>query len=52
MTYLLVTLGNVPREQRTNAREVEVCSEDGTIYDSRFNCPTCALRPHPRWGDS
>ena len=54
MAYVLILDNSQVSETShlfSHAIKVEVCSEDGTVYDSRFNCPTCALRPDGRWGD-
>lgn len=39
--YLIETEGPVPER----AVEVNVCYEDGTVFDTRFHCPACSLRP-------
>lgn len=49
MTYLLIRSREIPESShlRIDSIEVSVCSEDGTIYDPKFFCPTCTLRRDP-----
>lgn len=55
MTYLLIPIES-KRVSETSflfdgAVKVEVCPEDGTVYSAVvLMCPTCDLKPDPRWG--
>lgn len=51
MPYVLVLDSPHTKHVFEGAQVVEICPEDGTVYSaSVLMCPTCSLRPDPRWG--